>query len=410
MFIALGIYIGTSIFCALATSMEALIVGRVLQGLGGGGLMTLSQALIGEAVAPRERAKYQGFLSTIAVTSSILGPLVGGILTEAVGWRSIFLVNLPVGVIAVFLTMRLRPVRPDAVSRRFDALGLAFFIGFIVPLLLAMERLQTTSDSGMMTAVTLLLVSIASLALLIRRERRVANPLFELELLRRPVIWRTDAMAACHGATIVSLITFLPIYVYIHLDLSASQTGFMLVPFMIGLGTCSMLTGRAVSRTGWTMIFPSVSLIGAVGLLAILGIFGEDLGQSGLFALLFALGATMGTVMGVVQVTIQTAAGRASLGAASASVQVSRSLGASVGTALVSGVLFTAMALADPQVAELFKALIQKNAEAMPAMSPERLALIKAEIVHAFGAAFLTIAAFAAICLVLAWTHPQRRI
>ena len=92
----------------LATSVEILSVARVLQGLGGGGLMTLSQALIGEAVPPRERARYQGYLAAIAVSSSTFGPVVGGFLTEQFGWRSIFLVNVPLGLVAVLLTVRLR--------------------------------------------------------------------------------------------------------------------------------------------------------------------------------------------------------------------------------------------------------------------------------------------------------------
>src|SRR5438105_14110869 len=110
MFIALPIFLAASLFCAFATSIEMLALARVLQGLGGGGLMTLSQALIGEAVPPRERGRYQGYLAAVVVCSNTFGPVAGGFLTQHLGWQSIFLVNLPLGVIAVLLTLRLEAV------------------------------------------------------------------------------------------------------------------------------------------------------------------------------------------------------------------------------------------------------------------------------------------------------------
>src|SRR5947199_509936 len=107
MFVALAVFIIASCLCAAAQSVLALILARVAQGLGGGGLMTLSQALIGETVPPRERGRYQGYLAAVVVSSNTFGPVAGGYLTEHLGWRSIFLINLPLGVVAVFLTLRL---------------------------------------------------------------------------------------------------------------------------------------------------------------------------------------------------------------------------------------------------------------------------------------------------------------
>ena len=149
MFVALAIFLGASLFCAMATSIEMLTIGRILQGLGGGGLMTLTQALIGEAIPPRDRARYQGYLAGVAVSSSTFGPVVGGLLTQHFGWRSIFLVNLPLGLIAVLLTLRLeqRPGRQQAWS--FDGMGLVLFVAFIVPLLLALQEAQRMSASAL---------------------------------------------------------------------------------------------------------------------------------------------------------------------------------------------------------------------------------------------------------------------
>src|SRR6476659_5824636 len=107
MFVALAIFLAASVLCAAATSIEMLAFGRILQGRGGGGLMTLSQALIGEAIPPRERARYQGYLAGVAVSSNTFGPVAGGYLTQAFGWPSIFLVNIPLGLGAVLLVLRL---------------------------------------------------------------------------------------------------------------------------------------------------------------------------------------------------------------------------------------------------------------------------------------------------------------
>src|SRR5918997_760402 len=135
MFAALIVFTAGPVLCAIATSIEFLTFARVLQGLGGGGLMTLSQALIGEAVPPRERARYQGYLAANAVTASALGPVAGGFLTEHFGWTSVFLVNVPLGLIAFLLTFRLRASPGSGAAFRFDPLGLVFFVMFVAPLL-----------------------------------------------------------------------------------------------------------------------------------------------------------------------------------------------------------------------------------------------------------------------------------
>src|SRR5947209_5207945 len=142
MFVALPNFLAASLFCAFATSIEMLTIARVLQGLGGGGLMTLSQALIGEAVPPRERGRYQGYLAAVVVCSNTFGPVAGGFLTQHLGWQSIFLVNLPLGVIAVLLTLRLEAVPGIPQAWRFDFAGVALFVAFITSSLFALEQVQ----------------------------------------------------------------------------------------------------------------------------------------------------------------------------------------------------------------------------------------------------------------------------
>ena len=373
MFVALGVFFAGSLLCAASTSVEMLALARVLQGLGGGGLMTLSQALIGETIPPRERARYQGYLAGVMVTSSTFGPVVGGYLTQHFGWRSVFLINLPLGIVAALLTLRLahRPARAAALDlrrhgprpvRRLHRAGAAGAGAGAAP---EQRHLADASRRSWR-------IGLAALLALIWQERRAPYPLLPISLLRQPTIWRSDALAACHGATLVSLIAFLPIYLRVVHGTSASETGLLLLPLTFGIGTGSMLTGRSVSRTGFTLIFPSVGLIFATATLLSLALFASHLGTRQLGVLLFCNGLFMGTVMGVVQVTVQNAAGAASLGSAAASVQLSRSIGAAAGTALVGTVLFASLALGNPETARLFGALLQQGPGALASTTPGR--------------------------------------
>lgn len=410
MLIALSVFLGASLLCALATSIEMLILARVLQGLGGGGLMTLTQSLIGESVPPRERARYQGYLAAVMVTSSVFGPVVGGYLAHNFGWRSIFLINLPLGALAMLLTLRL-PVRPKrAQAWVFDGLGVVLFVLFILPTLVALYQAQELRLDRLPALIALVMVGVVALVMLVRRERQAAFPLFPLALLRQPTIWRSDALAACHGAALVSLVTFLPLYLHIAQGTSAAEAGLLLLPLMFGIGTGSMATGRTVSRTGYTTIFPSVGLILATIFLVCLGLLVPSLSHLQLGVLLFCTGLSMGTVMGVVQVTVQSAAGAASLGSAAASVQLSRALGAAFGTALVGTVLFAVLTWRDPDAAPLFGAMVREGQEVVAGLPVARQGEVHAIITSAFRAAFLAIAAFTAMGVLLAWTIPARRL
>jgi EmrB/QacA subfamily drug resistance transporter len=410
LFVALGIFIVASFLCAISSSILMLTAFRVMQGLGGGGLMTLSQALVGEVVPPRERGRYQGYLASVYVCSSTFGPVAGGWLTQHFGWESIFVINLPLGAIALGMATRL-PRRLLAGGRfQFDFIGVALFAGFIAPLLLGLEQAQRFDFSALPLALALFALAGLSFVLLLRQERRVKSPLLPIALLRQSAIWRTDGMAVCVGATLVSLITFLPIYLQVVRGTDPARTGFLLLPLTALIAVGSMFTGRMISKTGRTAILPSIGLPIVACSIAALAIFAPRLSLAQLPFLFGLIALTNGTAMPVVQTTVQFLAGPKQLGAAAASVQFSRSIGAAIGTAVVGAVLFGTLAAHDLDTAHLFARLVETGPSALAGIAPARLAVVQAQIADAFRAAFLTIAGFTCIGAMLAWSIPVRRI
>ncbi len=410
MLTALSLFIVASVLCAMAPTIELLALARILQGLGGGGLMTLSQALVGETIPPRERARYQGYLAAVAVCANTFGPVAGGFLTEHFGWQSIFLVNLPIGLGAMALTRRLPNSTTERLPWRADPGGLFFFTLFVATTLLALEQVQHAELASLPLGGVMFVIGIVALVLLVRQENRAPSPLIPMALLRQPAIWRSDALAACHGAALVSLITFLPVYLEVVRGFTPSTTGLLLVPLTIGIGTGSLVTGRLVNTTGLTTVFPAVGLTLCTGNFIVLAFFASHLGTTGLAVLLLLTGLFMGTVMGVVQVSVQSAAGQLRLGEAAASVQFSRSIGAAFGTALVATLLFGVLAIRNPDAAAVFAAMVEHAKNAGATLSADQRAAIAGDIASAFRAAFLLMALFTAGGFFLALTNPLRRI
>src|SRR5580704_16861300 len=257
---ALALFMAGSVLCALAPNIEFLTVARVLQGFGGGGLMTLSQALVGETVPPRERGRFQGYLAAVSVASSTFGPVAGGYLTQTFGWRSIFLVNVPLGLVAVVLVLRLKTQPGDWRRTSFDAPGLVLFTLFVSPVILALEQVQRMEPNTLPIIFGLLAFGTLSLLALIWQERHAISPLIPPALFREPSVWRADGLAACHGAALVSIVTLLPIYLRAVRGASPAETGLMLLPLTFGIGIGSMITGQLVTRTGRTAIYPTYGL------------------------------------------------------------------------------------------------------------------------------------------------------
>lgn len=410
MFIALAMFMVSSVLCAMATSVTMLVLSRVLHGFGGGGLMTLSQALVGEVVRPRDRGRMQGYLATVAITSSTFGPVAGGFLTQYIGWQSVFLVNIPIAIVAVLFLLKMAP-RPAADrALNFDFLGLIFLATFVTSILLLLQQVRVLPSANVVVVVGLLVLNLIAIVLLIRRERRALEPLIPLGLFRNGSIWRSDAMAACHGAILVSLMTFLPILLRVTHGMSPSQIGIAMIPLVVGVGVGSMITGQLISWTDRTVIFPRIGMPVVTLAVIIIAFWSPTASAVGLC---WALGATalfMGTAMTVVQVTVQAEADPEMLGSAAGTVQFSRSLGAGFGTATVGAVLFAMLAMESQDMAQLFGEILRHGPEILGDLPVETGDAIAGEISLAFRGALLSVAAFGVLGSYFAWTIPRERI
>ena len=196
--VALGFYGLGGTLCAVAPNFGVLAVARIIQGFGGGGLISLSVALIAEVVPPRERARFQAWIAAVFTIAAAFGPVVGGFLAEHFGWRAIFMVQLPLSLLAARLAIaRLPDKRPSSAQGfAFDWWGLLLFTLFVAPALMAMDQARRLTPGPLSLAALLGLVAAAALVLLFRQERRSADPLLPLALLGDATIWRANLMTA----------------------------------------------------------------------------------------------------------------------------------------------------------------------------------------------------------------------
>ncbi len=419
MLVALAVTATGSVLCALAPSLTLLAVARLVQGCGGGGLIALAQALIGEAIPPRERIRFQAWFGSTYVVANSLGPLVGGVLTQQLGWRSVFLVNLPVAAAAAVLTLRLPTHAAEGEetggrgrSRTFraDWAGFALFVAFVVPTMLAMDRAQKLSVEALPFGLACAALAVAALVLLIRQERRAADPLLPLNLLAIPMIWRCDTIAACVGAALVGLITFVPIYLEVVRGIGPAQIGLAMLPLAAGGSVGALVIGRLVARSGRTMVFPAIGMGVAAALLAVVAFAIGSIGTAALPWVLGLVAFGLGTSFPVVQTVVQVAAGRERLGQAAASLQFARALGSAAGAALMGVALFATLAASDPEAAALFARRVSGGPAALAAMTEAQRAALGEALAGGFRAAFLVAAAVASLGAWLAARAPDRRL
>ncbi len=406
MLIALSLVVLGASIAVTATRIEMLILGRTIQGLGGGGLMSLSQALIGQMVPLRDRGRYQGYLATVTSTATITGPLLGGVLTHYFGWRAALGISIPLALIAVLLALRLPVVPRRQAGGKFDFAGLALFAGAVLPVLFAIQQMQAVASgaSGATLPALLFVLALVNLGLLWWRERRAANPLFPLGVLSQPAIWRCACVTATHGAAFVALVAFTPLYLRAARDLDIKLVGLLLLTLTVGVSMSSVVVGQIVSRTGRAAIIPSLGLSCLSLVVAGFAWFSPVIATPMLPLVYFAMSLCFGTVMSVMQMVVQHTAGPEHLGVAAASVQLSRALGAAIGTSVTGAVMFVALQSGDGTAAAAFADLLRGAA-----LDPATAEGIRSQIGEAFRAAFLVIAGIVALGAARAWTIPVRR-
>ena len=414
MLVSLAAFAAASLLCAYSPSFPVLLLGRVLQGLGGGGLMTMAQALVGEHVPVRQRGTYQGYLSANIVAGTTIGPVAGGLITQLWGWHAVFLTYLPLCAIAALLVLRLpagvRGQGDDKRKAKFDFGGLLLLTAGVVPMLLAVTEFQRPSAAALPRLGVLGLLTVAGFTAMVWHLRRTPAPLLDLALLRNPSFWRSDVMAACSGASLTALMTFLPIYLVAASGATPAEAGLMLIPLSGAVSSGSVLTGWLISRTGRTAAFPTVGLtITGLSLIA-LALWAPSLSRVELAWALAVGGLCQGSAMITAQITVQSVSSMSQLGAAAGSVQLSRALGSAFGAATAGAVLFGILATLYPETGVLFAQMVREGPGVLHALPAAQQAVVQADVGNAFRGVFLTVACFSATIVACAATMPVRRL
>jgi EmrB/QacA subfamily drug resistance transporter len=334
-----GLFLVGSFLSGLSQDMTELIIFRGLQGLGAGSLFPISLAIIGDLFTPRERGKYQGLFGAVFGISALIGPALGGILTDNVGWHWVFFVNLPVGAVALYIIWRLLPAHLGAgVSRKIDYLGAAVFSLALIPILIGLTNFQTMDWTDPWVG-GLIAVGIVIGLVFIWVESRAAEPIVPLDLFR--IRSYTVSMIAVFLASFgfFAAIIFLPLWYQAVEGDSATASGYQLLPLLAGLILSSIISGQLVSRTGrYKWLITGALLLVAVGMLLMTNIR-TDTPAPVLWVWQFVAGVGIGPTMAVFTIVIQNAVPWQKLGVATSNMTFFRQVGGTVGLAL-AGTIF----------------------------------------------------------------------
>lgn len=399
---AILLFLLGSVLCAAAQSMTQMIIFRGLQGLGGGGLMSLAFTIIGDVVAPRERGRYQGMIGGVFALASVAGPLLGGVFTETIGWHWIFLINLPIGAAALVMTRRaLGRLSTGRAKPTIDVLGAALLTGAVTTLLVVVTRGEAMGWTSPLS-LGLTALGVVLLALFLWHERRAEEPILPLHLFRLPVVAVANPVVAVSAMVLFAGIVFLPLHLQLVQGASATASGLLLLPLVLGMTFGAVGGGRLIAKTGRYKIYPLVGLALSSAMYLVLGLLPAIAGD-GLWStlVLVPLGMGLGLVMPVMTVAVQNAVARRDLGAATASVGFFRSLGGAVGVA-VFGAVFNASVSDRLEGAGLSgRAVLDHGAAALNGLPDAARAGVVATLEHGFATLFLLAAALAVVSFVM---------
>ncbi|KVU99427.1 EmrB/QacA family drug resistance transporter [Burkholderia ubonensis] len=401
---AIVLFLAGSVLCGVAQDMTQLILLRALQGLGGGGLMVVTMAAIGDLIPPDERGRYQGMFGGVYGLATIIGPLLGGFLVEHLSWRWIFYINLPLGFVALAVIGVAFKPHAAHVKHRIDYLGAAFLATALTCVILFTTEggslLPWSSPQLWMT----LVLGVVAIGGFVYEERLAAEPIMPLALFRHRTFVLCSLIGFVVGIALFGSVTFIPLYLQVVKGSTPSQAGMQLLPMMGGMLAMSVASGRLISRFGRYRAFPIAgTLVGGVAM-ALLSTLSLATPLSTMYGYMALLGIGLGMVMPVLVLAVQNTIDFRHMGVATSGVTLFRSIGGSLGVAafgaLFSNGLQTRLATTLPAGSELPPSLGPAAVHRLPDA-------VRDAYLHAFAGSlhvvYLAAAAVIAIAFVLAW-------
>jgi EmrB/QacA subfamily drug resistance transporter len=414
---AIVTFLAGSVLSALAQNIEMLIGFRAVQGLGAGGLMSLAFATIGDVIPPRERGKYMGYFGAVFGLSSVAGPLLGGLLTDGPGWRWIFWINLPIGLVALGIVAAVLKLPHVKRSHKIDYLGAAVITGAVTTLLLAISWSGPGNGWGNGTTIALLAAAVVLAVSFVFVELKVSEPIIPMDLFKGRIFSGYAGYAFLLGFAMFGALIFLPLYLQAVKDMSPTRSGLALLPMIVGIFSASIPSGQLMSKTGRYKIYPIISAVLVGGAMLLLSTLSMSTPYWHLAIYMFVMGAGLGLSMQITVTAAQNSVPRQHMGTATSTMTFFRSMGGAIGTAVYGAVLTTRLKdhLVDlvPQASQGMVDMLAKAANSVDALhrleEPMKGWALHG-LVDAMGDVFLVSLPFLAIALVIAIITPEQRL
>lgn len=343
------IFMVGSILSGMAENFWWLVFARAIQGLGMGSLMTLSQTIIGDIIPPRQRGKYQGFMGAIFGLTSIAGPLLGGWITDTLGWRWLFYAGLPFGVVALVFIAKYLKLPHTQRKAKIDIAGILTLSGALVTILLATSWGGTTYPWASAQIIGLYAVGLVLLSVFIPIELRADEPVVPLRLFRNSIFTFSNIASLAVAMGMFGAIFYIPVYAQGVLGVNATTSGAIMIPMSVAMIVVGIAVGLLITKTGKYKIFVvSGTVIMLVGFWLLTRMTYES-SESQLIMAMIVVGVGLGGAMQTFTLIVQNAVDRADLGVATAATQFFRSAGGTVGIAVLGTIMASRMATAIPE-------------------------------------------------------------
>ena len=354
--IGIAVFMTGSILSGLCGSMAQLIVFRAIQGIGGGMLIPVATAAVADLYSPAERGKMQGMLGSLFAVAMCLGPFLGGYITDNISWHWVFFINVPLGLLALFLTAKKFPKQEHIEGIKIDYIGIALLSAFLLVFLLfftwaGVDFPWVSAESFIMIA-----ASLGLLALFIWNEFKAPEPVLKPALFKNKAFVQCAIIMLIFGMGMMGIMAYLPAFMQLVVGMSATNSGVVVLPLVIGMMITSMTSGFTVKKTGyrpWLIAGPIISSLGMF-LLSTLDMASET--STALFYL-FITGVGLGCVMSVVMIAAQNSAKRNEMGMTTSSVNLFRSIGSTVAvgifTTLINGKIAVELQVLPPEIYDI---------------------------------------------------------